>query len=296
MKTKKHFLCGFLMLALALPVFAQHDEPVLVNVRYQFVHVYDVNLRDKPYIKNMVLHIGQSNSQYTDWDAEESYKKMMAEQAAEAKEPNAKPRIVAQGMLTMVLSSITNNQCFQMPLEKKLVEIAHIGSVDYLFESPLPPIKWKIEKESRVIDTFTCQKAVGEFRGRKYTAWFTTQLPFKAGPWKLCGLPGVILEAKDDKDEVSFLFKEITRADSGQTITANSSRAIKVDEKGYWRAKEMFWDDPVSFVSAQWPNYKDNIPIYYRLPSGKLLHGDAAKDGIKNDKKVNNNPVELTKK
>jgi len=71
---------------------------------------------------------------------------------------------------------------------------------------PFPPIivkdhwvdiQWTIKDEYKKILGYTVQKAVGSFRGRTWTAWFTKDIPYPFGPAKLHGLPGIILEAGD---------------------------------------------------------------------------------------------------
>ena len=59
------------------------------------------------------------------------------------------------------------------------------------------------------IGDFKCFKASCNFRGRDYTAWFTLEIPLPYGPWKLQGLPGLILEAYDTDKEIYFYFKSI---------------------------------------------------------------------------------------
>ena len=38
-------------------------------------------------------------------------------------------------------------------------------------------INWKIVKDTKKIGKFNCKKATAKFRGRNYTAWFTTEIP-----------------------------------------------------------------------------------------------------------------------
>lgn len=59
-------------------------------------------------------------------------------------------------------------------------------------------LNWEIHTEKKVLGTYECSKATTEFRGRKYTAWFTTHIPVDYGPRKFTGLPGLILEIYDD--------------------------------------------------------------------------------------------------
>jgi GLPGLI family protein len=68
-------------------------------------------------------------------------------------------------------------------------------------------IPWEIHNSVKAVDGFTCFKATTLFRGRSYTAWFTKEIPLPFGPWKLNGLPGLILEAYDDKKEIWFKYK-----------------------------------------------------------------------------------------
>lgn len=67
---------------------------------------------------------------------------------------------------------------------------------------PRQIINWQISEDTTKIGSYICSKAIGSFRGRKYTAWFTTQIATAFGPLKLHGLPGLILKISDDTNEV----------------------------------------------------------------------------------------------
>lgn len=86
-----------------------------------------------------------------------------------------------------------------------------INSKGFIVAEAIPEIAWKISKESKKIGPYLCQKAITAFRGRNYTAWFTRDLPINSGPWKLQGLPGLILIASDDSGEVSFTVRSISK-------------------------------------------------------------------------------------
>jgi GLPGLI family protein len=73
----------------------------------------------------------------------------------------------------------------------------------------LPQIEWQLTTETKTIDSLSCQKAIGKFRGRTYTAWYAKEIPVAVGPWKLHGLPGLIVEAEDNLGEVKFIFESL---------------------------------------------------------------------------------------
>lgn len=80
-----------------------------------------------------------------------------------------------------------------------------------LIESNLPNIDWKITKETKRILGLECKKAIGVYKCRQYTVWFTKDIPLKVGPWHLNGLPGAILEAKESNGYNEFVAVKITK-------------------------------------------------------------------------------------
>ncbi|WP_438711934.1 GLPGLI family protein [Aquimarina muelleri] len=103
-----------------------------------------------------------------------------------------------------------------------------------------PTIKWKLEKETKKIGNFKTYKAVGEFRGRTYTAWYILEVPLPYGPWKLQGLPGLILEAYDEKKEMYLYFKSLEYPTENKAIISKVQRE-KGDPEG-WKSIQDFED------------------------------------------------------
>lgn len=66
------------------------------------------------------------------------------------------------------------------------------------------PQQWEIESDTCRIMNYLCHKATTQFRGRKYEVYFAPEIPVNEGPWKLYGLPGVILAAKTTDGYFSF--------------------------------------------------------------------------------------------
>ena len=64
--------------------------------------------------------------------------------------------------------------------------------------------QWTIYDDEIQLLGYTAKKATTTFRGRNYTAYFTLDIPINDGPWKLFGLPGLILEAETDDGILKF--------------------------------------------------------------------------------------------
>lgn len=73
------------------------------------------------------------------------------------------------------------------------------------YTEPVEELEWTIEDDStKTILGYECIMATANYHGRKWTAWFTPEVPMNTGPWKLLGLPGLILEAIDSTRQHHF--------------------------------------------------------------------------------------------
>jgi len=72
---------------------------------------------------------------------------------------------------------------------------------DLYYEEPIAKKDWKLEEGDTTIIGYPCKKASCRFRGRTWHCWYAMDIPFSEGPWKLDGLPGMILKAQDEKNQ-----------------------------------------------------------------------------------------------
>ena len=72
---------------------------------------------------------------------------------------------------------------------------------------------WDIVADSvKNIFGYDCLMATANYHGRQWTVWFCPEIPINAGPWKLLGLPGLILEAVDSTGQHHFTANGIENA------------------------------------------------------------------------------------
>jgi GLPGLI family protein len=197
---KRLIFSGAALLLLALTAQAQKPDTALVLVHYKFTHVTDPADREHPYTENMALLVGKTASVYKSYDgmiADEQFRNAYLKAATNS--PDGRVSVDRSG-------ASMRPQYFQYPNAQKLLTKDYVMLSEYLIEGPLPAIDWKISGDTTTFGGLHCQKAMGHFRGRDYFAWFCPDLPVRTGPWKLNGLPGVIVDARDSKNEVIFQF------------------------------------------------------------------------------------------
>ena len=233
---KKQLLFAVSCLAACISAEAQKPDTAWLMVHYKFTHVRDTTNRAHPYTENMVLFVGKSASAYKSYDglvADQQFKKAWAEAAANS--PDGHININRRGVGS-------RTQYYEYPAEQKLLTKDALMVNDYLIEGPMPAVDWKISGDTASYGGLHCQKATGHFLGRDYIAWFCPDVPVHTGPWKLNGLPGVIVDAHDTKNEVAFTFDGVEK--TAPSLPKDQSAFGNKDEKDLPPILRGLNDDP----------------------------------------------------
>ena len=69
---------------------------------------------------------------------------------------------------------------------------------DYEGYESTPDIVWTLTNDTLTVSGYYCQTATCKFRGVAWTVCYTEEIPSSAGPWRLRGLPGLIVKAENE--------------------------------------------------------------------------------------------------
>ena len=88
--------------------------------------------------------------------------------------------------------------------EGKVTERCYFDMERWQYSEDWEKPEWVIGDSTKTILGYECVEAIADYRGRRWIAWFAPEIPIQDGPWKLCGLPGLILEAHDANNDYVF--------------------------------------------------------------------------------------------
>lgn len=117
-----------------------------------------------------------------------------------------------------------------------------------IYEENMPEQTWKLLDGTGEVCGYKCQMAETSFRGRVWKVWYLPQLPINLGPWKLSGLPGMILKAVDLAGIYSFECIGI-HSNTEPIYDYMPISKITVSRKNYLRYEKRFHFDPQSVMS-----------------------------------------------
>lgn len=282
---------GILVLALLMQSgFAQVNRFV-----YQVTMKSDANNKDDIKVENAYLDISSDKSMFY------SEKRIKRDSIMKQAFQSGGARSFNRDQMESLRSNI-NYTIEKDKKDQKIIFKDRIGRDNYSYEEDRP-IDWKISTETRKIGDYKVQKAETDFGGRKWVAWFTTDLPYQDGPYKFTGLPGLIIKVEDATGDYSFDLMKNFKLDQLPEMTQFGS-TIKVKRPAYIKQLEKYQSDPIAFMSQSGNGMAPPMRMGEgaggsggnRGPGGGEIPADIKKrieERIKEEIKMNTNPIEL---
>ena len=142
-------------------------------------------------------------------------------------------------------------------------KLSYYGKVSidkFMYHEEVPHIDWALSDSTKEICGYLCHQATATFRGRNWIAWYC-DIPKSVGPWKLNGLPGLILAAETEDKEHTF--SAISVRKSSSPITVNDKEYFKTTREHFNQALADYKSNP----AKSWKN----SPLAPKDMNGKPL-------------------------
>ncbi len=109
---------------------------------------------------------------------------------------------------------------------------------------------WEFVEGDTIILNHPCHKAVCQYHGRIWTSFYATDIPVSDGPWKLCGLPGLILSAIDNDGAFVFHCVGIKQC-KGEPMMRKMGKRRKLSPEIAHKLIEQIDSDPFAYMRSQ---------------------------------------------
>lgn len=138
---------------------------------------------------------------------------------------------------------------------------------EFIVKEKIPVINWVLLDEKKSIGDLNVIKAIANYRGRKYIAWYSDKYQIRFGPWKFSGLPGLIIEVYDETKRYHWIVKSIKKnkiVKNDFNIGIDTERGISIKEYVVLR-----YDKKIELINRS------------KLPRGtKVEVGEISRNGI----------------
>lgn len=131
----------------------------------------------------------------------------------------------------------------------KLTHTEKICQDWFRYEEDLPVLEWELTDSVTNELGYECQSARCSFRGREWSVFYTEDIPLADGPWKLHGLPGLIMKASDEKGHYTFECIGI-KSKADRPITIYKVPFNMVNRNEYYDTKHRYEVNPYAYFEA----------------------------------------------
>lgn len=160
---------------------------------------------------------------------------------------------------------------------------------------------WKLLDDTKTEGKYVLQKAETSFGGRNWTAWFCKDINLSEGPYKFRGLPGLIFEIADNKN--NFIFKLRKSMKLPKTYEAKfldsflGKKPLPVSEKIIVKKQLELYDNPLQDIAEAFKSNTNPENTFYVM-GVQIKNLDQLKgmsDERRKTMKRENNPLEIDK-
>lgn len=135
--------------------------------------------------------------------------------------------------------------------DEKLRHYAKLGDEQIYYDEPLSEMEWEMGDSTVNILGYECLSANTDYHGRRWTAWFTPDIPLPFGPWKLHGLPGLILKAEADGG-FSFIATGLEKTDRRISSMYSADSYDRKDRKKALADEEYYQDNKEAIIRSKY--------------------------------------------
>lgn len=129
-----------------------------------------------------------------------------------------------------------------------------------VYTEPAAEMHWEVVPDStKSVLGYECLMARTSYHGRDWTAWFAPEIPVQDGPWKLSGLPGLIMMATESAGIHSFTANGVEATDEVLPGMPRDDWYHKEGRIKYLRGKFRNLQDPLADLAG------GNLPMNARV-------------------------------
>jgi len=232
------FQLFFCLFFISLNCESQAVDSIKAKIFYNYYYTKDPVTKVKE-SESFILAIGNSLTKYF------SYTKYKRDSIIEE---TARKGQSFESISHIALANSSATIIYRDVLDKTMSVATELVGDKYSYPEEFN-FSWKVMADTMLVQGYHCQKAVTDFRGRQYIAWFTSSIPVSTGPWKFFGLPGLIMSVYDT--DKYFVFEC-----SGINFFTTTEDIFSMDVKGYtittreryYKQEDLYYQDPVEYL------------------------------------------------
>lgn len=228
-------------------------DKVNYEVVYEMTEVTDTARAHRTHFKEqMMLQVGQKCSAFFSYPAFQ-VDSMVAAMMARG------DRNISIKTTSQVSWSVICNY----PDAGRSVYLDKVANDRYRVVEELGVPEWEMIGDStKQLLGYDCRLARARYRGRTWYAWYTDDVPLPNGPWKLHGLPGLILEAYDSGRDFVFTASALRSAGPGKDLVYKGSDNEEVTRPALNKIYRSYYADAIGYLLMSYPvNQRSSIKI-----------------------------------